>query len=64
MIGLGKIKNPLTVRKIENLKGKRFTRLLVEDLDLEKTKKSGKIQNAYADKTCEAGIKKLMPYGG
>ena len=27
-------------------------------------KKSGKIQNAYADKTCEAGIKKLMPYGG
>ena len=27
-------------------------------------KKSGKIQNAYADKTCENTIKKLMPYGG
>ena len=26
-------------------------------------KKSGKVQNAYVDKTCEAGIKKLLPYG-
>lgn len=26
-------------------------------------KKSGKIQNAYADKTCVAGIKKMLPYG-
>ena len=26
-------------------------------------KKSGKIQNAYADKTVVEGIKKLMPYG-
>ena len=26
-------------------------------------RKSGKIQDAYADKTCEAGIKKLFPYG-
>ena len=26
-------------------------------------KKSGKIQNAYADKTCEAGIKKMLAYG-
>ena len=25
-------------------------------------KKSGKIQDAYADKTCENGIKKLLPY--
>ena len=25
-------------------------------------KKSGKIQNAYADKTCEHGIKRLLPY--
>ena len=25
-------------------------------------KKSGKIQNAYVDKTCENGIKKLLPY--
>ena len=27
-------------------------------------RKSGKVQNAYADKTCEAGVKKLLPYGG
>ncbi|CDB31893.1 50S ribosomal protein L35 [Clostridium sp. CAG:575] len=27
-------------------------------------KKSGKIQNAYADKTCQNTIKKLLPYGG
>ena len=26
-------------------------------------KKSGKVQNAYVDKTCEAGIKRLLPYG-
>ena len=26
-------------------------------------KKTGKIQNAYADKTCVAGIKKMLPYG-
>lgn len=26
-------------------------------------KKSGKIQNAYADKTVKAEIKKLLPYG-
>ena len=26
-------------------------------------KTSGKIQNAYADKTCVAGIKKMLPYG-
>ena len=26
-------------------------------------KTNGKIMNAYADKTCEAGIKKLLPYG-
>ena len=26
-------------------------------------KKSGKIQNAYADNTCVAGIKKMLPYG-
>ena len=26
-------------------------------------KKSGKIQNAYADKTCVETIKKLFPYG-
>ena len=26
-------------------------------------KKSGRIQNGYADKTCENTIKKLLPYG-
>ena len=26
-------------------------------------KKTGKIQNAYADKTCVGGIKKMLPYG-
>ncbi len=26
-------------------------------------RKSGKIQNAFADKTCEKAIKKLLPYG-
>ena len=25
-------------------------------------RKTGKIQDAYADKTCENGIKKLLPY--
>ena len=28
-----------------------------------RAKARGKIQNAYADKTCEAGIRKLLPYG-
>jgi len=26
-------------------------------------KKSGRVQDAYADKSCEATIKKLLPYG-
>ena len=26
-------------------------------------RKSGKVQDAYADKTCENTIKKLLPYG-
>lgn len=26
-------------------------------------RKTGKIQNAYADKTCVEGIKKMLPYG-
>ena len=26
-------------------------------------KKTGKVMDAYAHKTCEAGIKKLLPYG-
>ena len=28
-----------------------------------RAKSRGKIQDAYADKTCESGIKKLLPYG-
>ena len=26
-------------------------------------KKNARVPKAYADKTCEAGIKKLLPYG-
>ncbi|MCL2383939.1 MAG: 50S ribosomal protein L35 [Oscillospiraceae bacterium] len=26
-------------------------------------RKTGKVQDAYADKSCEATIKKLLPYG-
>ena len=26
-------------------------------------KSRGKVMDAYADKTCEAGIKRLLPYG-
>ena len=26
-------------------------------------RKSGKIQNAYADKTCVEGIRRMLPYG-
>jgi len=26
-------------------------------------RKSGKIQNAYADKSCVEGIKRMLPYG-
>ncbi|MFR7666728.1 MAG: 50S ribosomal protein L35 [Clostridia bacterium] len=28
-----------------------------------RAKARGKVQDAYADKTCEAGIKRLLPYG-
>ena len=28
-----------------------------------RAKSRGKVQDAYADKTCEAGIKKMLPYG-
>ena len=27
-------------------------------------RKSGKVQDAYADKSCVKNIKKLLPYGG
>ena len=26
-------------------------------------RKTGKVMNAYADKTCEVAIKKMLPYG-
>ena len=26
-------------------------------------RKTGKVMNAYADKTCEGAIKKMLPYG-
>ena len=29
-----------------------------------RAKSRGKVQDAYADKSCENTIKKLMPYGG
>ena len=47
----GKVKR--TTSKRRHLLGNKTTR----------QKKSGKIQNAYADKTCENTIKKLLPYG-
>ena len=28
-----------------------------------RAKSRGKVQDAYADKTCEGAIKKLLPYG-
>ncbi len=28
-----------------------------------RAKSRGKVQDAYADKTCEEGIKRLLPYG-
>ena len=28
-----------------------------------RAKSRGKVQDAYADKTCEAAIKKMLPYG-
>ena len=46
--------------KVKRTKSNRRHRF---DTKTTRQKKSGKIQNAYADKTCEAGIKKMLPYG-
>ena len=37
--------------------------LKIHKIEEKRQKKSGKIQNGYADKTCENTIKKLLPYG-
>ena len=46
--------------KVKRTKSNRRHRLATKTT---RQKKTGKIQNAYADKTCEAGIKKMLPYG-
>ena len=46
--------------KVKRTKANRRHRLATKT---SRQKKSGKIQNAYADKTCENTIKKLLPYG-
>ena len=46
--------------KVKRTKANRKHRLATKT---PRQRKSGKIQNAYADKTVVAGIKKLLPYG-
>ena len=46
--------------KVKRTKANRRHRLATKTT---RQKKTGKIQNAYADKTVVAGIKKLLPYG-
>jgi len=46
--------------KVKRTKANRRHRLATKTT---RQKKSGKIQNAYADKSEEAGIKRLLPYG-
>ena len=46
--------------KVKRTKANRRHRLATKTT---RQKKSGKIQNGYADKTCENTIKKLLPYG-
>ena len=46
--------------KIKRTKANRRHRLATKTT---RQRKSGKIQNAYADKTVKAEIKKLLPYG-
>ena len=46
--------------KVKRTKANRRHRLATKT---SRQKKTGKIQNAYADKTVEAGIKRLLPYG-
>ena len=51
MTGTGKVKRTKSNRR--HLLANKTTR----------QKKSGKVQDAYADKTCVSTIKKLLPYG-
>ena len=46
--------------KVKRTKANRRHRLATKTA---RQRKTGKILNAYADKTVEAGIKKLLPYG-
>ena len=46
--------------KVKRTKANRRHRLATKTT---RQKKTGKIQNAYADKSCENTIKKLLPYG-
>ena len=46
--------------KVKRTKANRRHRLATKTA---RQKSRGKIQDAYADKTCEKGIKKLLPFG-
>ena len=46
--------------KVKRTKANRRHRLATKT---NRQRKTGKVQNAYADKTVEAGIKRLLPYG-
>ncbi len=46
--------------KIKRTKANRRHRLATKT---SRQRKKGRIQNAYADKTVESGIKRLLPYG-
>ena len=46
--------------KVKRTKANRRHRLATKTA---RQRKSGKVQDAYADKTVEAGIKRLLPYG-
>ena len=46
--------------KVKRTKANRRHRLATKTA---RQRKTGIVQNAYADKTVEAGIKRLLPYG-
>ena len=46
--------------KVKRTKANRRHRLATKTA---RQRKTGKVQNAYADKTVVAGIKRLLPYG-
>ena len=50
--------------KIKRTKSNRRHLLANKTKSIRSEKESGKVQNAYASKTCENTIKKLLPYGG